>query len=103
MVLETEMKLCVTVRFCGKRFFDPKIGKMDHEWAKNKILVIIFYHENLYYLLCSCTNPIFEKMFVPEIWAKMFSASQIAGQISRTSPEQISKIALSFARCYKST
>ena len=52
MVLETHMKLCVTASFFGKRFFDPKIGKMDHEWAKNKILVIIFYHENLYYLLC---------------------------------------------------
>ena len=29
--------------------------------------------------MCSCTNPIFAKMFVPEIWAKMFSANQIAG------------------------
>ena len=38
----------------------------------------MFYNENLYYLLCSCTNPIFRKIFVPEIWAKMFSANQIA-------------------------
>ena len=30
-------------------------------------------------MLCSCTNPIFGKVFVPEIWAKMFSANQIAG------------------------
>ena len=37
------------------------------------------YNENLYYLLCSCTNPIFMKIFIPEIWAKMFSANQIAG------------------------
>ena len=36
------------------------------------------YNENLY-LLCSCTNPIFGKIFVTEIWAKMISANQIAG------------------------
>ena len=30
-------------------------------------------------MLCSCTNPIFGKIFVPEIWAKIFSADQIAG------------------------
>ena len=30
-------------------------------------------------MLCSCTNPIFGEIFVPEIWAKMFSANQIAG------------------------
>ena len=39
----------------------------------------LFCNENLYYLLCSCTNPIFGKLFVPEIWDKMFSANQIAG------------------------
>ena len=37
------------------------------------------FNENLYYLLCSCTNPIYGKIFVPEIWAKMFLANQIAG------------------------
>ena len=30
-------------------------------------------------MLCSCINPIFEKIFVPEIWAKMFAANQITG------------------------
>ena len=39
----------------------------------------MFYSENLYYLLCCCTNPIFGKKPVPEIYAKMLSANQIAG------------------------
>ena len=39
----------------------------------------MIHNEDLYYLLCSCTNPIFGKIFVPEILAKMFSANQIAG------------------------
>ena len=30
-------------------------------------------------MLCSYTNLIFGKMFVSEIWAKMFSVNQIAG------------------------
>ena len=29
-------------------------------------------------MLCSCTNPIFGKKFVSEIWAKIFSVNQIA-------------------------
>ena len=29
--------------------------------------------------MCSCTNPIFGKIFVPEIWTKMFSTNYIAG------------------------
>ena len=39
----------------------------------------MFYNENLYYLLCFCTNSIFREILIPEIWAKMFSANQIAG------------------------
>ena len=39
----------------------------------------MFYNGNLYYLLCSSTNPIFGKILVPEIWAKRFPANQIAG------------------------
>ena len=38
----------------------------------------MFYNGNLYYLLCSCTNPIFGKIFVPGIWVKMFSVNQFA-------------------------
>ena len=32
-----------------------------------------------FYWICSSTDPIFGKSFVPEIWAKILSASQIAG------------------------
>ena len=39
----------------------------------------MLYNENLYYLLCFCIDIIFGKIFVPELWAKMFSANQIAG------------------------
>ena len=62
MVLKINMKLCVSEpNFLKKKFFLQKSGK----WTKNGP--------------CSCTNPIFEKIFVPEIWAKMSSANQIAG------------------------
>ena len=48
----------------------------------------MFYNKNVYYLLCFFTNPVFGKIVVPEIWAKMFSANKIAGflirHISRT-------------------
>ena len=37
------------------------------------------YNENLYYLQCYCTSPIFGKIFVPEIWAKIFLVNQTAG------------------------
>ena len=47
-----------------------------------KNLVISFYWicsiMKTYCLLCSCTNPVFGKIFVPGVWAKMFSANQIA-------------------------
>ena len=39
----------------------------------------MFYNENLYYLSCFGTNPIFGKNPVPEILTEMLSASQIAG------------------------
>ena len=37
----------------------------------------LFYNENLYYLLCSCTNPTFGKNLVPEIYAKVLSVNHI--------------------------
>ena len=43
----------------------------------------MIYNENLFYLLCSCANAIFGKIFVPEIYAKMFSANQIAGHFNQ--------------------
>ena len=58
----------------------PKIG--FSEFLKN--LVINFYWiysiMKMYIICCySCTNHIFRKIFVPQIWAKMFSANQIVG------------------------
>ena len=66
-------------------FLPQKSGKMGQKpgflnLLKN--LVISFYWicsiMKTYYLLCSCTNPVFGKIFVPGVWAKMFSANQIA-------------------------
>ena len=90
MMLEPQVNLCVREPdFMGKIFFPQKLGK----WAKNgpkqgffkfigkfgnQFLLNSIYNKNLYYLLCSCTNLIFGKNFIPQIWAKMFSASQIA-------------------------
>ena len=48
-----------------KFFFWPKIGKIVLWWK------FIFF-------VCSCSNPIFGKIFIPKIWSKMFSANQIA-------------------------
>ena len=39
----------------------------------------LFTNENLYYLLCSCTIPIFGKNLVPVVCLRMLSANQIAG------------------------
>ena len=88
MVLETYMKLYLTEPDFyggggggGGENVAPKIGKTNQKCAKfgHYFLLNLFYNEILYYLLCSCTNPIFEKIFVSEILAKMLSANQIAG------------------------
>ena len=39
----------------------------------------LFYNESLCCLLYSCTNFIFERNLVPDIWAKILLANQIAG------------------------
>ena len=62
--IEAHVKLCVTEPDFVENDLPPKQGK----WAKNWV-----------FLRCSCTNSIFDKIFVPEIWAKMFSVNQIAG------------------------
>ena len=99
MVLQTDMKLRVTESdflekdFCLQNWENGlKMGQKQGFSNLLKNLVInfyyLFYNENLYYLLCSCTNPIFWKIFVFEIRDKMFSVNQIAGfynqPISRT-------------------
>ena len=64
--------------------------KMWGKWTKVGVLKFIkkffhyffldfFFHESLYYLLCSIINPIFGKNQVPEIWTKMLLAYQIPG------------------------
>ena len=74
------------VGFFGKKCFVPKIGIMGQKQVffqfigkfGHQFLLNLIYNENLYYLLCPCTNPISEN-FVSEIWTQMFSANQIAG------------------------
>ena len=79
MVLETHIKLCMTEPdFLEKFSLHQKVEK----WTKNVLkteffefiekfghsfLLNLFFNENSDYLLCSCTNPIFGKIFVPEI------------------------------------
>ena len=67
-----------------ENFFPKKLGKWTQNGLKTGFFQFIwnFGHQfllNLIYDLCSCTNPMFGKIFLPEIWVKMFSANQIAG------------------------
>ena len=57
-----------------KQGFFEFIGKCSDWFFLNLVYKVI-----LYYLLYSCTNPIFRKNRVPEIWTKMLLANQIAG------------------------
>ena len=67
-----------------KKFVTPKMVEMGQNkdflnLLKN--LVIKFFwicNKNLYYLQCSCSNPIFEKNLVPVTLAKMYPADQVA-------------------------
>ena len=87
MVLETHMKLCMTESdFPEKNFLPPKLGK----WTKNipktgffefiekcyRLLLNLFYNENILFAVFLHKSYIWE-IFIPEIWAKMFSANQI--------------------------
>ena len=88
MMLGTHVLLCVTEPDFLKKIFLPKkwakngqkveyfkfIGKFSHYFFLNLVL-----NESLYYLLYSCTNAIFGKNLVPEIWAKILLANQITG------------------------
>ena len=81
MMLGAHVVLCMTARF---------FEKMGQKWTKNRVFEFIgkcshyffqnlFYNESLYYLLYSCTNLIFGKNLVREIWARMLSVNQSAG------------------------
>ena len=82
MVLGAHVVLCETepdflkIFFCPKN--EPKIrfyeftGKLSHCFFLNVVYaerLCLFYH---------CTNPIFDKNLVHEIWTKMLLAYQIA-------------------------
>ena len=87
MVLETHVKQYVTEPdFLEEKILPPELGKWTKKWPEteffeliekfgHQFLLDLFYNENLCYLVCSCTNTIFGKIFVPEVWPKMFSAS----------------------------
>ena len=68
-MLETHLKLCMTAGFSRKIFplkleNRPKTGFFEFiEEFCHWFFLNLFYNENLYYLLCSCTNPIFGKKF----------------------------------------
>ena len=70
-----------------KKFFCPKIGENGSKVGffefigkfSHYFFLYLVYKDRLYYLLYSFTNPILRKNLVPEIWAKMPSANQIAG------------------------
>ena len=79
--------VCDRARFLEKKNFYPKngengpkigffefIGKFTHYFFLSLVC-----KESLYLLLYSFTNPILGKNLVPEIWAKMLLANQIAG------------------------
>ena len=59
-----------------KRFF-KFIGKFSHFFFN------LLYNESLQYFLYSCTNLMFGKNLVPEIWAKMLSSNQIKGFLNQ--------------------
>ena len=75
MVLETHMKLCeIYLDFPENCILIAKLGKWTKNRPKTRFFEFIkkfgnwfrlnlFYNENLYYLLCSYTNPIFGKKF----------------------------------------
>ena len=56
-----------------KHAFLEFIEKIGHEFLLS-----------LYYLVCSCTNPILEKILVSEIWAKVFYRQSLWRNFSLT-------------------
>ena len=59
----------------------PKLGFEFIEKFSLQFILNLFYNENLHcfiYIKGFCTDPIFGKIRVPEIWTTMLSANQIA-------------------------
>ena len=82
-------------RFFGKTFFALK------NWGNgpNIVPLNLLYNENVYYLLCSCTNLLLRKNIVPEIQAKILLSTQFAN----ISPEQVDETTSFFACWYTFT
>ena len=87
--------VCDRARFFEKNLFAQKIGKLAKNWQKkgflnlleNLVIINCFLYlvcnESLYYMLYSCTNHIFGKNLIPEIWTKMLLANQITGFLNQ--------------------
>ena len=101
---------CEVVRsragFFEEKCFVPKMSKMGpkkgffefiEKWG-DSFFQNSFYNEILYYLLCSCTNPIFWANLASQIWDKMLS-EQSNCKIFRSavSPERIGEIGWFFS------
>ena len=110
MVLETLWSCAWQAEYFGKAFLPqswentPKIGflrfkeKFGHWFSLN-----LFCDENLYYLLCSCTNPISHKACFWDIDQNGLSQSDCSISKPAISPEQIDETASFFAYSYKFT
>ena len=92
-----------------KKYFCPKNGENGQKIKFLKFIgkyslffLDLVYNESLYYLLYSCTNPIFGKSLVPKICAKMLLANQITGLLNQLiSLEQNDAKAWFFACWYR--
>ena len=95
MVLETQMKRVAESDFLEKTFLAPKLriwstlGQTEIFLNLLKNLVLFFTEFVLLFvlfllnLMFSCTNPIFGKNLILEVWVKMLSAIWIARFLNR--------------------
>ena len=95
MVLETQMKRVAESDFLEKTFLAPKLriwstlGQTEIFLNLLKNLVLFFTEFVLLFvlfllnLMFSCTNPIFGKNLILEVWVKMLSANWIARFLNR--------------------
>ena len=95
MVLETQMKRVAESDFLEKTFLAPKLRiwstlgqtKIFLNLLKNLVLFftefVLLFVLFLLNLMFSCTNPIFGKNLILEVWVKMLSANWIARFLNR--------------------
>ena len=95
MVLETQVKRVAESDFLEKTFLAPKLriwstlGQTEIFLNLLKNLVLFFTEFVLLFvlfllnLMFSCTNPIFGKNLILEVWVKMLSANWIARFLNR--------------------